>query len=127
MRIEYHPAIEGELVEIRDYYNEQSRNLGDDGVRAIMFTKLVLPIPGAPEIRSLSGWSGVARRRRAFRISTSATLLACPTKSSAQDGTKQVGGMGVCLRGILSPFPSSKLNEVIRNGLCPFSVNHHRE
>lgn len=30
MRIEYHPAIEGELVEIRDYYNEKSRNLGDD-------------------------------------------------------------------------------------------------
>jgi uncharacterized membrane protein YedE/YeeE len=30
MRIEYHPAIEGELTEIRNYYNKQSRNLGDD-------------------------------------------------------------------------------------------------
>lgn len=30
MRIEYHPEIEGELAEIRDFYNERSPNLGDD-------------------------------------------------------------------------------------------------
>lgn len=32
MRIEYHPALEGELVEVRDYYNSQSQGLGDNFV-----------------------------------------------------------------------------------------------
>ena len=46
MRIEYHPAIEGELVEIRDYYNEQSRNLGDDFINE--FERQVLRIAAMP-------------------------------------------------------------------------------
>ena len=46
MRIEYHPAIEGELVEIRDYYNEQSRNLGDDFINE--FERQVLRIAAIP-------------------------------------------------------------------------------
>ena len=69
-------------------------------VRASRFTRLVLPMPGAPEIRSLSGWVGEALSRSAFLSSTSATLPACPTKSAGQDGTKQVGGTGA-LRGII--------------------------
>ena len=50
MRIEYHPAIEGELVEIRDYYNEQSRNLGDDFINE--FERQVLRIAAC----RLAGW-----------------------------------------------------------------------
>ena len=46
MRIEYHPAIEGELAEIRDYYNEQSRNLGDDFINE--FERQVLRIATMP-------------------------------------------------------------------------------
>ena len=46
MRIEYHPAIEGELAEIRDYYNEQSRNLGDDFINE--FERQVLRIAAMP-------------------------------------------------------------------------------
>lgn len=46
MRIEYHPAIEGELVEIRDYYNEKSRNLGDDFINE--FERQVLRIAAMP-------------------------------------------------------------------------------
>ena len=46
MRIEYHPAIEGELAEIRDYYNEQSRNLGDDFINE--FERQVLRIAATP-------------------------------------------------------------------------------
>ena len=46
MRIEYHPAIEGEVVEIRDYYNEQSRNLGDDFINE--FERQVLRIAAMP-------------------------------------------------------------------------------
>ena len=30
MKIEYHPAIEGELKEIIDYYNKHSSGLGKD-------------------------------------------------------------------------------------------------
>ena len=51
-------------------------------VRAIRFTRLVLPMPGAPEIRSLSGWLGAALSRSAIRNSTSATFPARPTKSA---------------------------------------------
>jgi hypothetical protein len=37
-------------------------------------------MPGAPEIRSLSGWSGFIRKRSAFRKSNSATLPAWATR-----------------------------------------------
>lgn len=46
MRIEYHPAIEGELAEIRDYYKDQSRNLGDDFINE--FERQVLRIAAMP-------------------------------------------------------------------------------
>jgi plasmid stabilization system protein ParE len=46
MRIEYHPAIEGELAEIRDYYNEQSHHLGDDFINE--FERQVLGIAAMP-------------------------------------------------------------------------------
>jgi toxin ParE1/3/4 len=46
MRIEYHPAIAAELTEIRDYYNEQSRNLGDEFVNE--FERQVLGIASMP-------------------------------------------------------------------------------
>ena len=46
MRIEYHPTIEIELAEIRDYYNEQSRNLGDEFINE--FERHVLRIAAMP-------------------------------------------------------------------------------
>ncbi len=49
MRIEYHPAIEGELAEIRDYYNKQSHNLGDDlstNLRGKFWALLPCPLAG---------------------------------------------------------------------------------
>lgn len=46
MRIDYHPAIEGELTEIRDYYNERSHNLGDDFINE--FERQVLRIAAMP-------------------------------------------------------------------------------
>jgi toxin ParE1/3/4 len=46
MRIEYHPAIEGELAEIRDYYNDRCRNLGDDFINE--FERQVLRIAAMP-------------------------------------------------------------------------------
>lgn len=46
MRIEYHPAIEAELAEIRDYCNERSQNLGDDFINE--FERQVLRIATIP-------------------------------------------------------------------------------
>lgn len=46
MRIEYHPAIEAELTEIRDYYNDKSRNLGEDFINE--FERQVLRIATMP-------------------------------------------------------------------------------
>jgi plasmid stabilization system protein ParE len=46
MRIEYHPAIEKELAEVRDYYNEQSPNLGADFINE--FERQVLRIAAMP-------------------------------------------------------------------------------
>jgi toxin ParE1/3/4 len=46
MRIEYHPAIEAELTEVRDYYNSQSQNLGHDFVND--FERQVLRIAAMP-------------------------------------------------------------------------------
>jgi len=46
VRIEYHPAIEGELREIRDYYNKCSPRLGDDFVDE--FERQVLRISAMP-------------------------------------------------------------------------------
>jgi plasmid stabilization system protein ParE len=46
MRIEYHPAIEAELAEIRDYYNERSPNLGADFINE--FERHVLRIAAMP-------------------------------------------------------------------------------
>lgn len=46
MRIEYHPAIEAELAEFRDFHNERSQNLGDDFINE--FEKQVLRIAAIP-------------------------------------------------------------------------------
>jgi toxin ParE1/3/4 len=46
MRIEYHPAIEREFAEIRDYYNQRSRNLGDEFINE--FERHVLRIATMP-------------------------------------------------------------------------------
>jgi hypothetical protein len=46
MRIEYHPAIEAELVDIRDFYNERSPHLGDDFINE--FERQVLRIAAMP-------------------------------------------------------------------------------
>lgn len=46
MRIEYHPAIEAELAEIRDYYNERSQSLGYDFINE--FERQVLRIAAMP-------------------------------------------------------------------------------
>lgn len=46
MRIEYHPAIEFELAEIRDYYNDLSLNLGEDFINE--FERQVLRIAELP-------------------------------------------------------------------------------
>ena len=57
MRIEYHPAIEAELAEIRDYYSERSPNLGDEFVNE--FERQVLSIATMP-----SRWMVVRRDTR---------------------------------------------------------------
>lgn len=46
MRIEYHPAVAGELEEIRDWYQEQSPGLGKDLVDE--FERHVLFIAAMP-------------------------------------------------------------------------------
>ena len=46
MRIEYHPAIQEELAEIRDFYNKRSPNLGADFVNE--FERQVLRIAAMP-------------------------------------------------------------------------------
>ena len=47
MRIEYHPALEGELREIRDYYDACSPGLGSEFVKAL--DRRVLEIASMPE------------------------------------------------------------------------------
>ena len=47
MRIEYHPALEAELLEARDYYNERSPGLGTEFVDE--FEKRVSTIIAMPE------------------------------------------------------------------------------
>ena len=46
MRIEYHPAIENELREIVNYYNERSSRLGDEFLNE--FERHILKIIGQP-------------------------------------------------------------------------------
>ena len=46
MRIEYHPAIESELSEIRNFYNERSSGLGEDFINE--FERQVLSIAAMP-------------------------------------------------------------------------------
>lgn len=46
MRIEYHPGIEADLVQIRDYYNERCRNLGNDFIDE--FERQVFRIAATP-------------------------------------------------------------------------------
>ena len=46
MRIEYHPAVAGELEEIRDWYQEQSPGLGNDFVDE--FERQILVIAAMP-------------------------------------------------------------------------------
>ena len=47
MRIEYHPALETELAEVRDYYTERSDGLGDEFVDE--FERTVLRIASMPQ------------------------------------------------------------------------------
>ena len=47
MRVEYHPAVEGELREIRRYYEERSPGLGDDFIDE--FERQVLLLAATPE------------------------------------------------------------------------------
>lgn len=47
MRIEYHPALEAELLEVRNHYNDRSSGLGDDFVNE--FERQVLRIASMPE------------------------------------------------------------------------------
>ncbi len=47
MRVEYHPAVEDELVEIRDYYETRSPGLGARFVDE--FERQVLAIAAAPD------------------------------------------------------------------------------
>jgi len=47
MRVEYHPALESELAEVRDYYNDRSHGLGDAFVDE--FERCVLRIAASPE------------------------------------------------------------------------------
>ena len=47
MRIEYHPALDRELLEVRDYYELQSVGLGADFVDE--FERQVLKIAAMPE------------------------------------------------------------------------------
>jgi plasmid stabilization system protein ParE len=46
MRVEYHPAIEGELRQIIDFYNERSRGLGNQFLDE--FEKQILNIASMP-------------------------------------------------------------------------------
>lgn len=47
MKIEYHPALEAELHEVRDYYNDKSQGLGDDFINE--FEREALRIASMPE------------------------------------------------------------------------------
>ena len=47
MRIEYHPALEAELREVRDYYDSRAVGLGEDFVQA--FDHQVQKIAAMPE------------------------------------------------------------------------------
>lgn len=47
MRIEYHPALEAELREVRDYYETRSVGLGEEFVQA--FESQVRMIADMPE------------------------------------------------------------------------------
>jgi toxin ParE1/3/4 len=47
MRVEYHPAVEAELMEIRRYYEERSPGLGTQFVDE--FERQVLLLAAAPE------------------------------------------------------------------------------
>jgi toxin ParE1/3/4 len=47
MRVEYHPAVEGELREIRRYYEERSPGLGTQFIDE--FERQVLLLAAAPE------------------------------------------------------------------------------
>lgn len=47
MKIEYHPSIHTELEEVRDYYESQSRGLGQDFVNE--FERQILKVAAMPE------------------------------------------------------------------------------
>lgn len=47
MRVEYHPAVEGELREIKRYYEEQSPGLGIEFIDE--FERQVLLLAATPE------------------------------------------------------------------------------
>ena len=47
MRVEYHPAVEGELREIRAYYEERSPELG--GAFIDEFERQILQLAAAPD------------------------------------------------------------------------------
>ena len=47
MKVEYHPAVEGELGELRDFYESRSLGLGAEFIEA--FDQQVLKIAAMPE------------------------------------------------------------------------------
>lgn len=47
MRIEYHPAVAGELEEVRDFYNSRSPGLGAEFVNE--FERQIMRIAAMPE------------------------------------------------------------------------------
>jgi toxin ParE1/3/4 len=47
MKVEYHPAVQGELIQIRDYYEERSSGLGAAFVDE--FERQVLRVAAEPE------------------------------------------------------------------------------
>jgi hypothetical protein len=65
MRVEYHPAVEGELREIRAYYDERSPGLGAAFIDE--FERQILQVAATPE-----RWTSArqpARREHAARQS----------------------------------------------------------
>lgn len=64
MRIEYSPAVAGELEEIRDFYESRSEGLGVDFVNE--FEKQALRIIAMPERWMIVRWRKGRRTGRGF-------------------------------------------------------------
>ena len=112
MRIEYHPALESELVEVRDYYNDRLPGLGDDFVDE--FERLVLR--QAPPTAQCQRRHSTVRRSREERTpglsihdrhSVTAVEIdeVVAPDSDARRGSRAVGiaRLGVCHSARLGP------------------------